>query len=239
MRCFIWNGRDRALTFRRAYHFPFWSIEPVAERWRFAVARAAFDPGSVDPDAAERFTARLRARVLPGPAPARDGPILIPLQGRLRDCRSFQTMSPLDMLAAVARTGRPAVATLHPRETPDEADRRALARLARQHPNLTIGGDTAMLLRRAPFVAAMNSAVAFDAMLLGKPAVLFAQIDFHHIALNVAELGAETALAAADSHAPPAARYIYWFLKMRAIDAAAPDATTQIRAAMKKGGWPI
>src|SRR5690606_35387341 len=38
----------RALTFRRAYHYPFWSIEPVAERWRFAVARSHFDPMLVE-----------------------------------------------------------------------------------------------------------------------------------------------------------------------------------------------
>ena len=37
--------------------------------------------------------------------------------------------------------------------------------------------------------------MAFDGYLLGKPAVLFAQIDFHHAALNVADLGAEAALA--------------------------------------------
>ena len=38
----------RALVLRRAYHYPFWSIEPVAERWRFAVARARFDPIGID-----------------------------------------------------------------------------------------------------------------------------------------------------------------------------------------------
>ena len=33
--------------------------------------------------------------------------MLIALQGRLRDCRSFQTMSPVAMVEAVARSGRP------------------------------------------------------------------------------------------------------------------------------------
>ena len=229
----------RALTFRRAYHYPFWRIEPVAQRWRFAVARAAFDPGTVDPDRARDFAARLRARVLPGPAPRRDGPILVPLQGHLGRCRSFQTMSPIEMLGHVARTGRPVVATLHPRETLAPDDLAALQRLAARHPNLRLGGRTADLLRDCAFVATQNSAVAFDGYLLGKPAVLFAQIDFHHIALNVARMDPEAALEAADHHAPDFDRYLWWFLQENAINATSPDAPGQILAAMRRGGWAI
>ena len=76
-------------------------------------------------------------------------------------------------------------------------------------------------------------------MILGKPAVLFAQVDFHHVALNVAELGAEAALAAADRHTPDTARYLWWFLKQNSIDAQAPDAGQRMLAAMRAGGWAI
>ena len=196
---------DRALTFRRAYHYPFWRIEPVAERWRFAVARAVYDPGEVDGEVAAAFLRRLRARVLPGPPPTRDGPILVPLQGHLRRHRSFQSMSPVEMLDAVCRTGRPVVATLHPSEHYDADDHAALAALSARHRDLTVGGDTMRLLRDCAFVATQNSAVAFDGMILGKPAVLFAQVDFHHVALNVAELGAEVAAGRADPVAAAAA----------------------------------
>lgn len=228
----------RTLSFRRAYHYPFWTIEPCVERWRFAVARAAFDPAAVPPEAGG-FAARLRARVLPGPDPVRGDHVLVPLQGRIRKERSFQTMSPVQMLDAVCATGRPVIATLHPREALDRADRAALDRLARRHPKLTIGGDTMARLRDCAFVATMNSAVAFDGYLLGKPAVLFAAIDFHHIALNVADMGARAALDAAPGHAPDFAGYLWWFLKHRAIDAGAPDAGARIIAAMQRGGWPI
>ncbi|WP_245999219.1 hypothetical protein [Paracoccus methylarcula] len=112
----------RALTFRLAYHYPFWRLEQVAERWRWPVARARFDPELLDADAAEDFATRLRRRVLPGPEPRRGDYVLIPLQGRIRQQRSFQAMSPVEMVEAVARTGRPAVATLHPNETYDIAD---------------------------------------------------------------------------------------------------------------------
>ncbi|SIQ13809.1 hypothetical protein SAMN05421641_10427 [Paracoccus thiocyanatus] len=229
----------RALTFRRAYHYPFWQIEPAAQRWRFAVAQARHDPATIDPDAARSFADRLRARVLPGPPPRRGDTVLVPLQGHIRRCRSFQTMSPVKMLGAVAATGRPTIATLHPRESYDAADHAALAELAARHPNLTIGGDTTRLLRDCAFVATQNSAVAFDGYLLGKPAVLFGQIDFHHIGLNVAQLGAAKALAQAETHAPDFDRYLFWFLQEKAINATRPDAGARILAAMRRGGWPI
>lgn len=229
----------RTLTLRRAYHYPFWRIEPVAERWRFAVAQARFDPGAVDAETAAAFVRRLRARVLPGPEPLRGDHILVPLQGHLRRTRSFQTMSPVRMLDAVCRTGRPVVATLHPSETYDAADHAALAALARRHPNLALGGDTRTALRGCAFVATQNSAVAFDGMILGKPAVLFAQIDFHHAALNVAERGARAALTAAEDARPDLDRYLYWFLKLQAIDAQAADAGARMLDAMRRGGWPV
>jgi len=230
---------DRALTFRRAYHYPFWQIEPVQQRWRFAVARAGFDPATIDPGAAHAFADRLRKRVLPGPPPRRDGPVLIPLQGMIRRHRSFQTMSPVEMVERVAASGRPCMATLHPAEAYDAADHAALDELARRHSNLRIGGDTAGILRDCAFVATQNSAVAFDGYLLGKPAVLFAQIDFHHIALNVADMGVAQALHAAEAHRPDFDRYLFWFLQQRAINATLPDAGARILAAMRRGGWPI
>ncbi|MDF3605195.1 hypothetical protein PE067_02870 [Paracoccus sp. DMF-8] len=230
---------DRALTFRRAYHYPFWQIEPVQQRWRFHVAASIFDPDSIDPQPAAAFVDKLRNRVLPGPDPTREGFALVALQGHLRKQRSFQTMRPLDMVKEVARTGRPAVATLHPSETYDDKDMAALDRLAARFPNLVIGGQTQTLLRACDFVVTQNSAVAFDGLILGKPAVLFGQSDFHHIALNVADLGAEQALRIAADSRPDHIRYIYWFLRIMAVNATAGDARGQIRAAMKRGGWPI
>lgn len=229
----------RSLTLRRAYHYPFWRIEPVAQRWRFAVAQARFDPDAVDAEEAAAFARRLRARVLPGPEPRRGDHVLVPLQGHLRRTRSFQTMSPVAMLDAVCRTGRPVVATLHPSESYDSADHAALAALARRHPNLTLGGDTMARLRDCAFVATQNSAVGFDGMILGKPAVLFGQIDFHHVALNVADLGADAALAQAATARPAFDRYLYWFLRLQAIDAQAPDAGGRMLEAMRRGGWPL
>lgn len=227
------------LCFRRTYYYPFWHIEPRAERWRWPVAQARYDPDLVEGEKAKRFATNLRRRVLASGGEQRGDDVLIALQGRLRVQRSFQTMSPLDMVAVTAATGRPCIATLHPREQYDTADHDALAALVARYPNLKIGSDSAALLPECAFVVTQNSAVAMDGYLLGKPAVLFAQADFHHIALNVAELGAESALSLAARHRPDTARYLFWFLRQNAIEASAPDARNQIRVAMRKGGWSI
>lgn len=229
----------QALTFRLAYHYPFWRLERVPERWRWPIARAAFDPDQLDAEDARDFADRLRGRVLPGPEPKWGEHVLIPLQGRIRRQRSFQTMSPVQMIETVARTGRPTVTTLHPNEKYDDADMAALEDLESRFPNLTIGGDTASLLRDCAFVATQNSATAFDGYILGKPAVLFAQVDFHHIALNVANLGPEEALARAPQHRPDFAAYLDWFLRQGSLDMMAPDADERLLAAMRRGGWPV
>ena len=230
---------DRALTFRLAYHYPYWRLERVAERWRWPIASTVFHPESIEEGAAHRFAARLRARVLPGVTPVPGDRILIPLQGHVRRQRSFQSMSPLEMIRAAAETGRPCTATLHPKESYDAEDRAALDALARKHPNLTIGGDTARLLPACAFVVTQNSGAGFDGLILGKPVVLFAQSDYHHVALNVAELGAEAALARAAAHRPPVEKFLDWFLRRTSLDMMAADADARMLVAMKKGGWPV
>ncbi|MDO5657287.1 MAG: hypothetical protein Q4G36_03070 [Paracoccus sp. (in: a-proteobacteria)] len=227
---------DRALMFRRSYLYPFWHIGAQPERWRFPVALADFTPR--DPDRATAFADKLRARHWAEARAVAGDYALIPLQGRIGQRRSFQTMRPLDMLRRVAATGRPAIATLHPREDYSSAERDELAAIAARHPNLTIGGDSRALLPGCAYVATMNSAVAFDGYLLHKPAVLFAQIDFHHIGLNVAELGADEALTRAPTHRPDFDGYLLWFLR-HSINARGPDVAQKVREAMKKGGWPV
>lgn len=220
-----------ALIFRRTYHYPFWHIEADPARWRWPVARAAFVPG--DAAQAGDFAARLRRRTWPGVTVTRGGELLVPLQGRIRQCRSFQTMSPIRMLDAIGESGLPAAVTLHPREVYDTDDRAALQAVLARHRTLRLAGDSRALLPHCLGVATMNSAVAFDGYILGKPAVLFGQIDFHHIGLNVADLGAGPALAALPRHAPDFAAYLHWFLG-QAIDAMAGDAETQIALALAR-----
>ncbi|MFN3276538.1 MAG: hypothetical protein ACK41U_17930 [Paracoccus sp. (in: a-proteobacteria)] len=230
---------DRALTFRLAYHYPYWRLERLAERWRWPIARAAFDPARIEDHAAQNFARRLRARVRPGPDPVTGDHILIPLQGHIRRQRSFQAASPVQMIRAAAATGRPCIATLHPKETYDPDDHAALDRLRDEFSNLTIGDDTPGGLRDCAFVVTQNSSVGFDGLVLGKPVVLFGQSDYHHVCLNVSQMGTAEALARAPLHRPQTEKFLDWFLRRTALDMMAADADDRLLAAMKKGGWPV
>ncbi|MBP0484356.1 hypothetical protein [Sagittula salina] len=232
---------DRALTFRRTYLRPFWHLERVAERWNWPVARARFDASGVAPNKPERFLNNLRQRHYPRVTPSREGFVLVPLQGRLLEHRNFQSMSPIAMLETLLQHDpRPLHATLHPKEPPGPEERAALDALAARHQRLTIStGTTAALLPCCDYVATQTSAVAFSGYLLEKPALLFGQTDFHHIATTVADLGAEEALARAPGMTPNFAAYLWWRLRDHAIDDSRPDLETRILRALRRAGWPV
>ena len=235
---------DRALTTRRAYFYPFWRIESTNRRWEWEVARTPFDPDTVDPQEAARFVRFWRKRLFGDAAdqPGRDGFLYAPLQGRLLEHRSFQTMSPLDMLRATLESvpNKPIHVTLHPNETYTQAERSALSALAESNPRLRIvQGPAEPLLAACDGVVTQNSSTALSGFFFGKPAALFAAIDFHHIAANVETLGVDEAFRQMQGDAPEFDRYLFWFLQIMSINAGKPDAPAQILKTVRRRGWDI
>lgn len=239
--------QPRALTFRRTYHYPFWAIEPSVKRWEWRVARATFCASDVPRKAADRFYGFWRERLFGSLAnsPTRQGFVYVPLQGRLLDHRSFQTCSPLDMVRAVLQhdPDRQIVATLHPKEVYSPAELSALEQLERQHARLSVQtGGMEVMLGTCDYIVTQNSAVAFDGFFFAKPAVLFGQIDFHHIAANVTDLGVVKAIrqgGLGPGLTPDYAGYVHWFWQVMSINAGRPEADQQIRAALSRAGWPM
>lgn len=234
---------DRALTCRRTYVGAFWHIEATARRWDWPVAKTAFPADQVDAKAASTFVNQWRNRLYPGanPISPRQGFVFVPLQGRLLDHRSFQSMSPLAMLQEVlGRSARPVLATLHPSESYTTAETDALARLADRFPRLTVqAGGSDRALQDCDLVVTQNSAMAFRGYFFRKPAILFAKIDFHHIAASVPHLGLTEAFYRAERSAPDFDGYLYWFLKGQSINAGHADCEDQIRTSLRRNGWPI
>lgn len=234
---------ERALTMRRVYHYPFWAIEQSARRWEWRVARARFDAGQVDRDAADKFARYWRKRLFGKAAPVEAGGfVYVPLQGRLSVQRSFQTCTPLEMVEqTLARTDtRPVIAALHPGETYAPNEIAALERLCADHPRLELRtGGMEGLLPACDMVVTQNSAAAFNGFFFDKPAILFGRVDFHHIAANVADLGVEGAFDAIVGARPDFAGYIWWFWQVMAINAGRPEAPEKIAKAMREAGWPV
>lgn len=232
---------ERALTCRRTYLGAFWHVERVAERWDWPVAQAAFNADDVDGEAAQQFFAAKKNRLYPGVNPRNeDNLAFVPLQGRLRAHRSFQAMSPVQMIEEViARHDGPVIATLHPREDYSAKDIAALEGLSARFPRFQFQkGGSLDLLPYCKFVATQNSALALEGFFFRKPAVLFGLSDFHHIAGSVPRDGIEAAFARLEE-TPPVSRYLYWFLQLNALNAGRPEFEAQLRAQLRACGWPI
>lgn len=234
----------RGLTMRRVYHYPFWQIEPTTERWDWRVANARFKPEKIDGGEAQKFYNFWRKRLFGDAVQdiGRDGFVYVPLQGRLAERRSFQTCSPIEMLVATLQRdpGRRVVATLHPNEIVTGAERAKLQTLAKRFPRLSLReAPMEEMLARCDYVVTQNSSVAFNGYFFGKPCVLFARVDFHHIAGDVFRNGRDAAFDAVQSEAPDYARYIWWFWQEMSINAGREEAENKIRQAIRRGGWPI
>ena len=233
---------DRALCLRRTITYPFWQIERSAARWDWTVARSRFDTAGIDPDTARNFARGWRKRLFGDITPRSGGYVFVPLQGQLGAHRSFQAMSPLAMLESILSHDRrrPVRARLHPKEHYTKEDLTALDALARRYPRLEISNDDAhALLAGCDYVASENSTLGFLGYLLHKPSVLFARIDFHHIAADVRAEGAGPALVRVDGMRPDFDADAWWFLQEMAINAGRDDARLKIAARLRAAGWPL
>lgn len=235
---------QRALTMRRAYQYPFWAIEKTSKRWDWDVAKTKFPVCEVNRKEAEGFYKFWRKRQF-GEAAAkatRQGFVYLPLQGKLQDHRSFQTCSPLQMVEHVLENDpiRPVVVSLHPGESYTPSELSALESLAFRHPRISIQmGGMADLLATCDYVVTQNSSVAYFGYFFAKPAVLFGQIDFHHISANVIELGVKNAMAMGPQLEPDYSGYVHWFWQKMSINGGREDATDKIRSKLLAAGWPI
>jgi hypothetical protein len=222
------------LCLRRAYIDPFYRIEASNDRWDWDVAHKEFVPAT----SPNWFLKYWRDQVFAGHEIRQDGHVFMPLQGKLRERRHFQAMSPVDMIAATlqAEPQRRILATLHPRETYSDDDRAALAQFGDR---FEVSARNSMsLLAGCDYVVTENSGMAFLGYFARKPAVLFARIDFQHIAGSVPLSGLAKAFAN-PGQTPPFAAYLHWFLRENAISAWNDDAPSRILHRLREHGWPI
>ena len=230
------------LVFRRVYEYPFWQIENTAERWEWDVAEATFDPAAIPKDDAANFYAFWQKRQFQD-APqqiSRDGFIYVPLQGRLLEQRSFQSCSPIAMIehCLAHDPARTVIATIHPNETYSDAEIAALEALESKHARLRVDvGEMIPLLQRCDYVVTQNSSVAFAGYFFGKSALLFGQIDFHHIAVQADMNDLATSFATVAKAKPDFARYLYWFWQDQSINAGRDDVYGKITARFQRFGW--
>ena len=152
------------LVMRRVYAYPFWAIEASDKRWEWDVARAVFDPETVNGLKAARFTSNWRKRMFGEAASSREGYVYVPLQGRISERRSFQAASPLEMIEAVldADSERPVVIGMHPKELYSVSDIDALEKFEHRFERVTVVmGQMERYLPACDYVVSQNSGAAF------------------------------------------------------------------------------
>ena len=172
----------------------------------------------------------------------RQGFVYVPLQGRLRDHRSFQFCTPLQMIEHVLDhdSKRPIIATLHPNEIYSQAEIDELEALSHQFPRLRVEtGQMERWLMHCDYVVSQNSSAAFAGYSFEKPSVLFGQIDFAHIANQTRLMGVTEAIQSAPDLRPDYSGYIHSFWQIMAINAGRSNAKAQIAEAFERGGWPM
>ena len=234
----------RGLTFRKTYVYPFWHIEKQAARWDWPVAQEPYVALADDAPKAANFYRFWRQRLFDDETLEirRDGFVYVPLQSQLLRKRSFQTCSPIEMIEAVLRhdTTRQVMVTLHPEETYSAEEQNALEALMVKHDRLFLQvGEMNRYLKTCDYVVTQNSRAGFMGYFFGKPLILFAKSDMHHIALNVEQMDQKLAFEAIENHKPDYAGYLHWFLQQRAINAGRPEAKTAIRDVLRGHDWPV
>ena len=231
------------LTLRISGWEPFWRIEPTNDRWDWDLANLHFTPEKVGARNDRSFVSFWRRRLFADLPVQNGGGIFVPLQGKLLQHRHFQSASPIVMLQSVLTRwpDRSVKASLHPREIYSAAERIALADLARTHTNLILveaGSDP--ILAACDLVVTENSTMALKGYLLEKPAMLWARMDFHHIAASVPRLGRDAAFAQAEAQeTPDFARYLYWYFRNHALLVWDANLDAQIARRLKTLGWPL
>lgn len=223
------------LTLRKCHIEPFWRIEATNDRWDWQIAGQSFDAERVDQRRASQFQSYWRGRLFKDQKITGGGGIFVPLQGKLFQKRHFQATSPIEMLRSIASfwPDRPITATLHPGEVYTEEERAAVQAV------VTLSNQPSLdLLAGCDLVVTQNSGMALKGYFADKPAVLFARMDFHHIAASVPRDGLQMALVNAEA-AQPFAAYLHWFLKENALLFWAEDVHNRIRARLLDHGWPI
>lgn len=222
------------LVVRRCHMEPFYRIEATNDRWLWDIAEQPFTPSP----GAEWFLKYWQDRLFKGQTIANGGYIFMPLQGKLSERRSFQSQSPLQMIATTLQADpeRNILATLHPNETCSADERAALQGFG---PRFQLLDQPSLpLLAGCDYVVTENSAMAFTGYFARKPAVLFANIDFYHIAGSVPRMGVAAAFQAV-TNPQPFASYLHWFLRDNAISAWSQDAASRILTRLRRHSWPI
>jgi hypothetical protein len=232
---------DHALDVRHTPIGPFYRMEKEADRALYRLVDRPFAPDELPRQQANSFFKIWQRLLIPDTIVAQSGAVLIPLQGKLLQRRSQQTMSPLEMLKATIKhdPSRPIWLKLHPKETYSDAEMRALAELCDERVKLIdIDLDTA--LKGCDYIVTQNSSVLLHGLFYRRPAIVFADCEYHHPFQSVRRgIPLDQAFARVTEDLPDFAKFAYWYLQLNCINTSREWAEEMIIAQCREFGWNI
>jgi hypothetical protein len=231
------------MTLRRVGWDPFWRIERTNDRWNWQIAGQDFGPSGADTSRSAQFLGYWGKQLFGKAAATSGGGVFVPLQGKLTQQRHFQAASPLQMLEAVAKRwpDRAIQVTLHPREDYSATELASLDQMIADLPNVSLArvGSDALLLA-CDLVVTQNSTMALRGYVAQKPAMIWARIDFHHIAASVPRDGIEAAFAAVEAGPlPDFGSYLLWYFRENCLRSWDKDVEAAIRDRLRTLDWPL
>lgn len=233
-----------------AYLTGYWHLDPEGVLAESSARHDRFDPSAVPPDEARRFADSLRARfVAPrrsryhqtkAIAPVPQGALAIFLQGPAPHRRGHAHMTTEAMLRAVAAGagGRPVLVKPHPLKSEMGA---TLIRdlIVDGLPLIQTNANVHDILAACAATVSINSAVALEGLLHGKPAILFGQSDHADLVETVmAPEGFPAALDAALTRPRDHDAGLWWYFTRHTLDIDSPGFEERLFAHLAQAGFP-
>jgi hypothetical protein len=247
------NGRMQGegwLNAATAYLTGFWHMDPRGMQAESSAIDDVFDPGAVDEGEAEKFFNRLKRRFLL-PRKSRyhqpvevaedipQGAVALFLQGpsAYHNGRCSLPMEEMIGIVANGSGGRPVVVKPHP-QMPEEGAFAIMRATEAGADVLASEANVHDILAACSACVSVNSAVAFEGFLHGKPAILFGKSDFPSLVTRAH--GAEdfpAALEAALATDWPYPKMLHWYFSRHTLELAAPDFEARAFAAFERVGF--
>lgn len=234
---------ENSLEARPAPFGPFWSIDKTADPAQKRIYGLGFNPNLIDGVSAARFFGRQLNRptfAVENPS-TKAGYVFVALQGLLSKQRSWQSMTPLEMVQRTVEIEekRPIFIKLHPNEQYSDEELTFLHDLCDGDRIRMVEGDLNALMASCAYTVSMNSAVSFKALLFGKPGILFGDAEFHHPFQNVRQQGLTQCFDGVLKDTVEYEKYIFWYLRKQMIHNFAPSTDRDILRHCKNLGWKL
>ncbi|SEV90891.1 hypothetical protein SAMN04488515_0177 [Cognatiyoonia koreensis] len=233
---------DLSLDVRRTAIGPFYRMEKSPIRAKYRLVDRPFCPADIPAQKAQSFFRIWQKLIVKPKTTEASGVVLVALQGQLLARRSQQAVSPVDMIRATMahEKDRQIWLKLHPKESYSVDELAAIAQFA-SDPRVTVfDGDLDTALHACDYIVTQNSSVVLRGLFYQRPAIVFADCEFHHPFKSVRRgVPVAAAFDTVMTDQPDFAAFAYWYLQLNCINTSREWVEEMILTQCREFGWDI